>query len=1261
MSNTGRHNTFRFPFDINPKVFIVLAVLFFVLSIRQVGEVFLPKVTVKNLGKSISKDIQSKIIKFSRNLRDTSLFERAIHDSLTKDQHDQLMDLPFSFHLYDGESIAFWNSNTLDAIHDSLPERQPVIYKTKNGYFVLYMVHWGAQHSYKAILNIPVKWENPFSSEYMKNYFFVNRQQDDFGIMISLSKVDGAEPVLCNGKPLFYLYRTVADDTRTGNNLWHLLYFALMFIFFGISIHTYFKVMVNRKKPVRIFALLVLTAVGIRALTYFTGFPHNFAGYALFDPSFYTGHFFNKSIGDVFINVCLCFWILLFYTVNVQGRIRSLSGRKKNYPFGAAVLFVIVFLHLFFIDLIYSIILDSSINFDTTLISRFSLFSFFGLISFLVIFANLFLLSFIANNYLNASFHNRVFKYLLLLLVTAIFNYVTPIAHPVNPFLYYIWASTVFFILDFTSSKIRFDFNSIYLIIWIVMVSFFGSYMLTRLNTDKEKFSRRSFAEFIAHGKDSQLEARLVQFKRKIMQDTSLAMLVASPVADRYNEIVNYIYLHFMDEYMGGYKYAAKVFDASGLSVNPADTMSLQMMSVSQFQHVTSMVDSEIYYKRAHEDYSYFVVCPLKIRGKLQGTVVYILYERLAVFDENNTDFILRGGANSQFKESTYSMAIYENEKLVSRKGGYSFASKIDTARVFKKQVVLFKNHEGYNEMWYHFPAEHKTIAIVKKSNKAIMLTTLFAYIFFIYFSTISLYILGNIIARSNLNTKRFFNLLSLNLRLKIQLSILFVVFTSFIAIAYLTTRFLSERIKEKSRVEISDYAQLIQGELSEYFARNLDDSLLLYSGQLNPGVAGSITELAGRFDVNLSLFNVSNGTLIYSSQPELFQSGVLSSRIPHNTFFQLKNNNKEQVINPEAIGDFQYIASYSFIKDSSGMPLAILQMPYIFSNFEISTEINSVIVTIVNIYIFVFLISSILALFISNSVSRPFKFIVKQFTKINLSKTNEPLRWNSSDEIGMLVKEYNRMLRKLENSTVLLAKNERELAWREMAKQVAHEIKNPLTPMKLSLQMLERAIKNNKPNVEEMTTRVTRTIIEQIDNLTIIATNFSNFARLPEVKKEVIVLNEVLHSVTGMYTDSTGFEYLFLIPDYPIHVYADKGQLIRVFTNIIQNAIQAIPGRSKGLISMMVSKIKDNYVRISISDNGCGIPADKAKKLFQPYFTTKSSGTGLGLAMCKDIVEQFDGKIEFESVLNEGTTFHIDLPVISIEEDDHDVAALTM
>lgn len=297
-----------------------------------------------------------------------------------------------------------------------------------------------------------------------------------------------------------------------------------------------------------------------------------------------------------------------------------------------------------------------------------------------------------------------------------------------------------------------------------------------------------------------------------------------------------------------------------------------------------------------------------------------------------------------------------------------------------------------------------------------------------------------------------------------------------------------------------------------------------------------------------------------------------------------------------------------------------------------------------------VFLISSFIALLITNSVVQPFTYIVRQFTKINLSKTNEPLTWQYNDEIGLLVREYNRMLRKLENSSQLLARSEREMAWREMAKQVAHEIKNPLTPMKLSMQMLDKAIREGKPNIMEMTQRVTRTIIEQIETLSVIATNFSTLARMPENKNEVIHLNEVLSSVTGMYNSDAKNEFDFIIPSYDIQIFADKTQLIRVFTNIIQNAIQAIAEDNKGMITLRVKKIKDNFVRISISDDGMGIDKEKQERLFQPYFTTKTSGTGLGLAMCKDIIEQLNGRITFESALQKGTTFFIDLPIYDLE-----------
>jgi two-component system nitrogen regulation sensor histidine kinase NtrY len=193
---------------------------------------------------------------------------------------------------------------------------------------------------------------------------------------------------------------------------------------------------------------------------------------------------------------------------------------------------------------------------------------------------------------------------------------------------------------------------------------------------------------------------------------------------------------------------------------------------------------------------------------------------------------------------------------------------------------------------------------------------------------------------------------------------------------------------------------------------------------------------------------------------------------------------------------------------------------------------------------------------------------------------------------------------------------------------------------------MLERAIQMKSANVEEIAMRVSKTLVEQIDNLSIIASNFSDFAKLPVSHKEVFLLNDVLRAVTGMYHNDQSNDFLFVIPEYDISLFADKSQIIRVFTNIIQNAIQSIPEDRKGKIALTVTRVSERNVRIAIADNGMGITEEKADSLFVPYFTTKSSGSGLGLAMCKDIIEESGGRIAFSSKPRQGTVFYIDLPV---------------
>lgn len=308
--------------------------------------------------------------------------------------------------------------------------------------------------------------------------------------------------------------------------------------------------------------------------------------------------------------------------------------------------------------------------------------------------------------------------------------------------------------------------------------------------------------------------------------------------------------------------------------------------------------------------------------------------------------------------------------------------------------------------------------------------------------------------------------------------------------------------------------------------------------------------------------------------------------------------------------------------------------------------SINGFIGSLINVYTFLLLATGVLAISVANYITQPIVRLGEKLKNLQLGK-NEPINWRSQDEIGDLIAEYNRMIAKLEESTTQLKRSERESAWREMAKQVAHEIKNPLTPMKLSIQHLQRTIQANPQEAEALTRRVSGTLIEQIDGLARIATEFSNFAKMPKPENQTFALNEVVESVFALFAANPAHnvELKLELPTEKLSVFADKDHIIRVLNNLLTNASQAIPDDRQGRIRVALVA-NGNFAIVQVQDNGSGIPAELQEKVFQPNFTTKSSGTGLGLAMSKNIVEAAGGRIYFASEVGKGTTFFVELPI---------------
>jgi signal transduction histidine kinase len=470
----------------------------------------------------------------------------------------------------------------------------------------------------------------------------------------------------------------------------------------------------------------------------------------------------------------------------------------------------------------------------------------------------------------------------------------------------------------------------------------------------------------------------------------------------------------------------------------------------------------------------------------------------------------------------------------------------------------------------------------------------------------------------------------------------------SFLIIGIATISFFISRYNRSNTDKLSRTMKIMVNEMQKKLIDHstFDDVLPMYDSASYKGLQQLVDEVSDIHGVDVNVYNPRGGLQV-SSEANVYNKGVLSKRMNPMAFYHMNTLREVQHVREEKIAGLSYFSIYAPVLDDKGRIYAYLNIPYFASRPELNQEIANFLVTIINLNAFIFLVAGLIALFIANRITRSFSFISHKMQEVNLGKMNEELIWNRDDEIGELVKEYNKMVGKLGESAKALAKSEREGAWREMARQVAHEIKNPLTPMKLSIQYLQKAINNNQPNVKELSSNVANTLVEQIDHLSKIAADFSQFANIGITNVELFDLHDVINSLKELYQSDENVQFDWNPINESIKIKADKTQMNRLFTNLFANAVDACKNRHTCHIEVSEEHDKENNtIRISVKDNGEGIAPEMQSLIFVPNFTTKSSGTGLGLAMCKGIVEQAKGKIWFETEQDKGTTFYVELPL---------------
>ena len=403
------------------------------------------------------------------------------------------------------------------------------------------------------------------------------------------------------------------------------------------------------------------------------------------------------------------------------------------------------------------------------------------------------------------------------------------------------------------------------------------------------------------------------------------------------------------------------------------------------------------------------------------------------------------------------------------------------------------------------------------------------------------------------------------------------------------------------------------------------------------------IFEIKDIHNLELYLYDL-DGKLLKSSRASILRD-TTHDRIPAYAMDGLKSSPDKHFIEEFEEDGIKYQSSYSYITDLQFKPLAILNLPYIADDDFINKELRENLTRLGVAYAFMLLIAIVLAYFLSKFITRSLNQVSERINQTRLDKRNEKIELedNTTNELTSLVKAYNSMIDELEHSAAQLATSEREAAWREMAKQVAHEIKNPLTPMRLTVQSFQRKFDPADPEVNEKVSEYSKTLIQQIDTMSSIASAFSTYAEMPAQQDEN--LNVV--NITRLALEIFNEPYIYFESEAEeLIVKFDRTQLIRVLTNLVKNSIQAIQQQDPADPRIDV-KLSDegDHVLITVSDNGIGIATENRNLVFEPKFTTKTSGMGLGLAMVKKIVETYGGSIEFVSAENVGTTFRVSIP----------------
>jgi signal transduction histidine kinase len=1005
--------------------------------------------------------------------------------------------------------------------------------------------------------------------------------------------------------------------------------------------------MFGRGQPWAGALAVVLPLLLLRAVLLHFNLPFSFIELPLFDPKLYAASWVSPSLGDLLINAGLLLvmaWyaLLLFRRYGVVRYVRRV-------PEGAARLVVATVAFLGFFGLLLllyhfylSSVSNSQLMLDVTQSIQFSGFKLLLCLA-IVLHTGSYLIGFWLLTQVYLAAVPLAPRPGPLLALSAAALVVLPVGFALGETTVVLLGLTLLFFLILRVTSLRqlavvLPFRSVvFLFLMLALGAGVGSLALYQHFKEQMILNKQRLAGNLLVDNDLQGEFLLVGRAHDIAADGMIRTRLADPSANQ-DVVRQKIAKYYLRDYFDKYEVRVNLYDGRGQPMNEADgVLSLAATRTQLLRQAvpTSLPDLYLVHSGSSFDsrrYVTFVPVPT-VAGTTATVLLELTLKKLTV-NSVVPELLVDQKYFQPGMGNDLSYAGYENGRLVYSEGDFDYVNglapaQLQDARLYTTGLVL----NGAHHLGVKGP-QQRTVVVTTPTYAAAEWLANFSFWFLLHL--IGGGLVGLLLLALRSPRLRWFRT---TFSAKIQVFMTVGILATLLVVSLATASLFTDTYKRDLRRSYERRGTLAQESLLRY------RSLLVDSAG-----RGRLTELADNVatltETDLNLYDA-RGELVVSSQPLIFELGLISNLMNPEAVVALAERGQPRILLTERGGSLSFNALYLPLRATSASPgggavVGYVGIPFFDSQKELNTKLTELTTTILNIFTVMFILFLGLTFVATRVLTRPLKLITEKLRHTTLTGNNEPLAYESNDELGLLVREYNTMLHKLEDSKQELAMQEKEAAWREMARQVAHEIKNPLTPMKLSLQFLQRALAEKRGNLEEMIGRISQTLITQIDVLTDIATSFSNFTNLPAMRPERLTIAQVLRRCVALHQHV----HLEVAPgaDDAV-VFADENLLVRTFNNLLLNALQAIPKDRQADVQARVELPMPGTVRISIQDNGSGIDEDVRDKVFRPNFTTKETGSGIGLAVAKRGIESSGGKVWFETVVGEGTIFFIELP----------------